>query len=83
MPLYKQESYLDMMGVTLSIDKNYYDIRFKIRAKKLAPIIDNFIEYVDREIKNALPRGPLGKALEDLMPCSNKIPENMKIKGKK
>lgn len=34
MPLYKQESYFDMMGVTLSIDKNYYDIRFKIRAKK-------------------------------------------------
>ena len=34
MPLYKQESYIDMMGVTLSIDKNYYDIRFKIRAKK-------------------------------------------------
>ncbi|SDL40270.1 IS66 C-terminal element, partial [Clostridium cochlearium] len=26
--------------------------------------IDNFIDYVEREIKDALPRSPLGKALE-------------------
>lgn len=49
---------------TYSSDTNYYDIRFKIRAEKLAPIIDNFMEYVEREIKDALPRSPLGKALE-------------------
>ncbi|SQB35501.1 IS66 family transposase [Clostridium cochlearium] len=47
-----------------SSDENYYDIRFKIRAEKLAPIIDNFIDYVEREIKDALPRSPLGKALD-------------------
>ncbi len=47
-----------------SNDENYYDIRFKIRTEKLAPIIDNFIDYVEREIKDALPRSPLGKALE-------------------
>ena len=45
-------------------DENYYDIRFKIRTEKLAPILDNFIEYVENEIKDALPRSPLGKALE-------------------
>ena len=45
-------------------DENYYDIRFKERAERLAPIIDNFIEYVEREIKDALPRSPLGKALD-------------------
>lgn len=47
-----------------SSNQNYYDIRFKIRVEKLAPIIDSFIEYVEREIKDALPRSPLGKALE-------------------
>lgn len=47
-----------------SSDKNYYDIRFKERTEKLAPILDNFIDYIEREIKNALPRSPLGKALE-------------------
>ena len=47
-----------------SSDENYYDIRFKLRAEKLTPIIDNFIDYVEREIKDALPRSPLGKALE-------------------
>ena len=49
---------------THSNDDNYYNIRFKVRAKKLTPIIDNFIEYVEREIKDALPKSPLGKALE-------------------
>lgn len=47
-----------------SSDENYYNIRFRIRAEKLAPIIENFIEYVEREIKTALPRSPLGKALD-------------------
>ena len=47
-----------------SSDDNYYNIRFNIRKEKLTPIIDAFIEYVEREIKDALPRSPLGKALE-------------------
>ena len=47
-----------------SSDKNYYDIRFKERTEKLAPILDNFIDYIEREIQNALPRSPLGKALK-------------------
>ncbi|MBD7916145.1 transposase [Clostridium sp. Sa3CUN1] len=41
---------------TYSNDDNYYKIRFKMIAKKLTPVIDNFIEYVEREIKNAFPR---------------------------
>ena len=47
-----------------SSDENYYDVRFKVRSKQLTPIIDKFIEYVEIEIPNALPRSPLGKALE-------------------
>ena len=47
-----------------SSDENYYDIRFKVRFEKLTPIIDDFISYVEREIKDALPRSPLGKALD-------------------
>lgn len=47
-----------------SSDENYYDTRFKIRSKQLAPIIDDFIEYVEREIKAALPRSPLGEGLD-------------------
>ena len=48
----------------ISTHEDYYDIRFNIRKEKLEPILDNFIEYVEIEIKNALPRSPLGKALE-------------------
>lgn len=47
-----------------SNDENYYDVRFEIRSKQLKPIIDKFIDYVEIEIQNALPRSPLGKALE-------------------
>lgn len=47
-----------------SSKENYYDIRFKVRNEKLTQIIDNFIDYVEREIKDALPRSPLGKALD-------------------
>lgn len=47
-----------------SSDENYYDVRFKVRSKQLTPIIDKFIEYVEIEIQNALPRSPLGKALD-------------------
>lgn len=46
-----------------SKDENYYDIRFKIRAEQLAPIIDNFINYIESD-NNALPKSPLGKALD-------------------
>lgn len=35
-----------------------------LRTEKLTPILDNFIDYVEREIKDALPRSPLGKALD-------------------
>ena len=47
-----------------SKDENYYDIRFEARKEKLSPIIDEFIEYIEAEIKNALPKSPLGKALD-------------------
>lgn len=47
-----------------SKDRNYHDIRFEIRKDKLAPIIDEFIDYIDVELQNALPKSPLGKALD-------------------
>jgi len=49
---------------TYSSYEDYYEIRYKIRAEKLAPLLDNFIEYVEKEIQTALPRSPLGKALD-------------------
>lgn len=45
-------------------DENYYNKRYEVRLKKSAPIIEEFIKYVDTELKNALPRSPLGQALE-------------------
>lgn len=59
--IYKHEKEL---RENYSNKEDYYNIRFKERAEKLAQIIDNFIKYVEREIKDALPRSPLGKALE-------------------
>lgn len=47
-----------------SSDENYYDVRFEVRYKELTPIIDKFIQYTEIEIKNALPKSPLGKALD-------------------
>ncbi|MBE6051188.1 MAG: IS66 family transposase, partial [Clostridium sp.] len=47
-----------------SSNSDYYDIRYKERNNKLAPILDDFIEYIDKEIILALPRSPLGKALD-------------------
>ena len=32
--------------------------------KKLAHIMDNFIKYIDTEIKDSILRSPLGKALD-------------------
>ncbi|WP_084133427.1 IS66 family transposase [Clostridium grantii] len=49
---------------TYSSNENYYDIRFKVRAEKLALILYDFTHYAEREIKDALPRSPLGKALD-------------------
>ena len=51
----------------LNIDKvylicGYTDLRKK--AESLSLIIDNFIEYVEWEIKDAFPRILLGKALD-------------------
>lgn len=34
-----------------------------LRAEKLYPIKDNFIDYVEKEMQNAHPRSALGKAL--------------------
>lgn len=47
-----------------SSKEDYYKKRYEIRLEKSAPIIEEFIKYVDVEIKNALPRSPLGEALE-------------------
>ena len=33
-----------------SSDPNYYDIRYKERNEKLATILENFLEYIDKEI---------------------------------
>ena len=43
---------------------NYYNIRYKERNEKLATILESFLEYIDKEIPEALPRSPLGKALD-------------------
>ena len=40
------------------------DIRYKERNEKLTIILENFSEYINKEIPEALPRSPLGKALE-------------------
>jgi transposase len=47
-----------------SEDKDYHKLRYEIRLEKLKPLLEEFKEYVDREIKDALPKSPLGKALE-------------------
>lgn len=47
-----------------SKDENYHNIRFEVRKDKLSSIIDEFIDYIDLEIQNALPKSPLGKALD-------------------
>ena len=59
--LYKIEKELKE---TYSNDADYYQKRHEIRLEKSAPIIEDFIRYVDIELKNALPRSPLGEALE-------------------
>jgi transposase len=43
---------------------DYYAKRYEIRLEKSAPIIESFIKYVNDELPNALPKSPLGQALE-------------------
>lgn len=45
-------------------DNDYYKKRYEVRLKKSTPIIEEFIKYVDIELKTVLPRSPLGEALE-------------------
>lgn len=45
-------------------EEDYYKKRYETRLEKSAPIIEEFIKYVDIEINSALPRSPLGAALE-------------------
>lgn len=46
-----------------SKDYDYYEKRYKERLEKSKPIIEEFMTYVDKEIKDAVPRSALGKAL--------------------
>ncbi|MEG1254883.1 IS66 family transposase [Clostridium sp.] len=45
-------------------DADFYEKRYEIRIEKTAPLLTEFEEYVEREIKDALPKSALGKALE-------------------
>lgn len=47
-----------------SNQEDYYQKRYEIRLEKLAPLLEGFEKYINAEIKDALPRSPLGKALE-------------------
>lgn len=58
-----------------SKDEDYYKKRYKIRLEKSKPLIEDFMSYVQREIEDALPRSPLGKALE----YTRKLLPNFKI----
>ncbi|MBU3090180.1 IS66 family transposase [Clostridium gasigenes] len=69
--LYKIEKYL---RIEYSNHEDYYKNRYEIRLKESAPILEEFIDYVEREIKDALPRSPLGQALQ----YSRKLLPNMK-----
>jgi len=44
--------------------EDYYKIRYDIRLEESKPVFDEFQEYVEREIKDAVPKSPLGKALD-------------------
>lgn len=45
-------------------NEDFYDKRYKIRLKKLKPILDEFKCFVNEEVENALTKSSLGKALE-------------------
>lgn len=44
--------------------ENFFKIRYEERLEHIAPLLNEFINYVQVEIENALPKSPLGKALE-------------------
>ncbi|MEG0856278.1 MAG: IS66 family transposase [Terrisporobacter sp.] len=45
-------------------DEKFFEIRYKERVRYLAPIFDKFQKYVQVELENALPKSPLGQALQ-------------------
>lgn len=60
-------------------DKDFYKKRYEARLKKLSPILDQFQEYIEIEIKDALPKSALGKALAytiNLMPGMKTVLED-------
>lgn len=46
-----------------SNEEDFYNIRHKKRLEESKKVIEDFIAYVDKEIKEAIPRSALGKAL--------------------
>lgn len=48
---------------TFEQDEDYHEKRYRRRLEESKPIIDEFIAYVDEELKSAVPRSALGKAL--------------------
>ncbi len=47
-----------------SKNDDYFDIRYNVRLEKSAPIIDEFIEFINANIYNSLGQSALGRALE-------------------
>ncbi|WP_300381435.1 transposase, partial [Clostridium sp.] len=47
-----------------SDDDDYYNKRHEISLEKSAPLLNEFQEYAEVKIKNALPKSQLGKALD-------------------
>ncbi|MCI6188449.1 MAG: IS66 family transposase, partial [Clostridium sp.] len=62
-----------------SKEKNFYEIRQKVRQEKLKPLLEDFQKYIDEEIPNALPKSALRKALDytkNLLPAMNYVLED-------
>lgn len=59
--LYKIEKEL---RETYSQDDDYCNKRYEIRLQKTGPLLDEFQQYIERELVNALPKSALGKALD-------------------
>ena len=45
-------------------DEDYYEKRNKMRLEQSASVLEEFIQYTERELKDALPKSPLGRALD-------------------
>ncbi|WP_156456509.1 hypothetical protein [Abyssisolibacter fermentans] len=45
-------------------NKDYYDIRYKIRKEKSIPLLEGFIEFVAKDILKAITKSALGKVLK-------------------